>query len=30
MLGILAVMLYLTNKKLWAPIKSRAKAGAAK
>jgi ubiquinol-cytochrome c reductase cytochrome c1 subunit len=30
MLGILAVMLYLTNKKLWAPIKSRSKADAAK
>jgi ubiquinol-cytochrome c reductase cytochrome c1 subunit len=25
MLGILAVLLYLTNKRLWAPIKARAK-----
>ncbi len=28
MLGILSVMLYLTNKKLWAPVKARAKAAA--
>jgi ubiquinol-cytochrome c reductase cytochrome c1 subunit len=25
MLGLLAVMLYLTNKRIWAPVKSRAK-----
>jgi len=27
-LGVLAVLLYLTNKRIWAPVKSRAKAGA--
>ena len=25
MLGLLAVMLYLTNKRIWAPVKARAK-----
>ena len=25
LLGLLAVLLYLTNKRLWAPIKRRAK-----
>ena len=25
MLGILSVLLYLTNKRIWAPVKTRAK-----
>ena len=29
LLGLLAVLLYLTNKRLWAPIKRRAKSGSA-
>ena len=28
-LGVLAVLLYLTNKRLWAPVKARAKSGPA-
>jgi ubiquinol-cytochrome c reductase cytochrome c1 subunit len=27
MLGLLSVLLYLTNKSLWAPVKARAKQG---